>query len=154
MNPHDGQQWIAVFEDGRTSFNEGKGYTFDGSGYTKWCAINFGAVKVIGTEPALAPHDKRSELEESKSTVELETERETAELEANAPALPPRIPAPLAELEDRGGPKVLPGTAVGVKTEFEATKSSSSLRSRLSRLKPGRTMPSINSGNSRAELEG
>ena len=155
MNPHDNKQWIAVFKDGRTSFNEGKGYTFDAGLYTKWCAENFGTVEVIGKETATNVIEGRSELEDGQPRVELDTKREATELEANAPMLPPRIPEHVVELQDRGGPKELPATPAHITAEKSPEpKSPSILGSRLSKLKLRRSTPSSRSRNGPAELEG
>ena len=165
MNPHDHKQWIAVFKDGRTSFNEGKAYTFEGTEYTKWCGENFGTMKLMDKDgdqagvdkPLPAIIDRPSELENPQSKVELDSVREIVELEDTAPPLPPRGQQEPVELEDLGGPKELPASPIGVsedKSTMLRTKPSSTLRSRLSKLKLHRRPSSPSSRTEHADAKG
>ena len=163
MNLHDAKQWIALFQDGRTSFNEGKGYTFDSNVYTRWCTETFGTTKTIPTGPTTSATDGLPELDTITCKVELDSTRETTELETNIspPPFPPRSPEDLVEIEDTGGPIELPANATSDSSKTSVDKSVTSLskspstfRNRLSKLKLSRRAHSPSLRAKPAELEG
>ena len=154
MNPHDTKQWIVVFQDGQTSFNEGKGYTFDGSVYTKWCNENFNTMKMMTHELPTDENEQSSELDPSQVKVELDTVREAVELEAGAPPLPPRSPDGPVELEDKGGPAELPADTGNAVLNKQTTVRTGTLRNRLSKLRLHRRTSSPVSGTDSKETRG